>query len=301
LSVGFLLPALVLLGLLVVYPICYTLWRSLYDASGSGFVGLDNYVTMFTDSATFTAIKNNVIWVVVAPALITALGLIFAVVTERVRWAVAFKLVVFMPMAISMVAAGVIFTLVYDHDPNQGVLNAVVVGVHDSFSEPSAYPGAHPRDGGPLKTAPGGAFETGAQVQPGQSVLLPLVAVPPEKQSKLGRAGTAAARPGTITEGHTEPDRRHREGAAQAAGRSGLGRQGGRPGDVRGRRHVRVQEPVRRVVHGAAGGLQLRTPLRWRDVAGTVAGHPRDHRRLHLDVGGVRDGADRCGPGGDPA
>jgi alpha-glucoside transport system permease protein len=199
LSAGFLLPALVLLGLLVVYPICYTLWRSFYDADGSGFVGADNYVTMFTDSATFTAIKNNVIWVVVAPALITALGLVFAVVTERVRWAVAFKLVVFMPMAISMVAAGVIFTLVYDHDPNQGVLNAVVVGVHDSFSEPSAYPGAHPRDGGPLKSVRGGAFETTGQVQPGQSVLLPLVAVPPEKQAKLGRAGAAAARPGTIT------------------------------------------------------------------------------------------------------
>jgi alpha-glucoside transport system permease protein len=199
LSVGFLLPALVLLGLLVVYPICYTLWRSLYDADGSGFVGLDNYVTMFTDSATFTAIKNNVIWVVVAPALITALGLIFAVVTERVRWAVAFKLVVFMPMAISMVAAGVIFTLVYDHDPNQGVLNAVVVGVHDSFSEPSAFPGAHPRDAGPLKAA-GGAFETTAQARPGESVLLPLVAVAPEKQAKLTPArAAAAARPGTIT------------------------------------------------------------------------------------------------------
>jgi alpha-glucoside transport system permease protein len=199
LSAGFLLPALVLLGLLVVYPICYTLWRSLYDSGGSGFVGLGNYVTMFTDSATFTAIKNNVIWVVVAPALITALGLIFAVVTERVRWAVAFKLVVFMPMAISMVAAGVIFTLVYDHDPNQGVLNAVAVGAHDSFSEPSPYPGAHPRDGGPLGSAPGGAFQTTAQVSPGQSVLLPLVAVAPRKQAKLGPARAAAARPGTIT------------------------------------------------------------------------------------------------------
>src|SRR5687768_15268326 len=76
---GFLAPALLLLGLLVAYPILFTIWRSLYDAGGDAFVGLDNYAAMFTDSQTFTALKNNLIWVLVAPALITALGLMFAV------------------------------------------------------------------------------------------------------------------------------------------------------------------------------------------------------------------------------
>src|SRR4029450_6976186 len=97
------------------------------------FVGLDNYKDMFTDKSTFTAIKNNVIWVVVAPALVTSLGLIFAVLTERIRWTTALKTLLFMPMAISFLAVGVIFRFVYDEDPNIGVLNAALVGIPDSF------------------------------------------------------------------------------------------------------------------------------------------------------------------------
>jgi alpha-glucoside transport system permease protein len=198
-SGGFLLPALVLLGLLVAYPICYTVWRSLFSADGSSFVGVHNYVAMFTDSATFTAIKNNVIWVVVAPAVITVLGLIFAVMTERIRWAAAFKMIVFMPMAISMVAAGVIFTLVYDHDPNKGVLNAIAVGVHDTVNAPSLYQGARPRDGGPLHAAAAGAFETVQPVSPGQTAGVPLVAVAFGQQQALKTPVKApVARPGAI-------------------------------------------------------------------------------------------------------
>ncbi|HEX6471828.1 MAG TPA: ABC transporter permease subunit [Streptosporangiaceae bacterium] len=259
LSSGFLFPALLLLGLLVLYPIVYTIWRSLYDASGGKFVGLRNYISMFTDSVTagwsdsaaigivilitaivaivltvgtvtgsiarstalkggfvvlplvdaaayvilvlhspmFTAIKNNVIWVVFAPTVITALGLIFAVVTERIRWAAAFKLIVFMPMAISMLAAGVIFTLVYDRAPERGVLNAVVVGAHDAFRPSVGYPGAHPRPNGPLQ-AQGKNFVTKQAVQPGQPALLPLVAVSTDAQKKLSPVKPATARPGVL-------------------------------------------------------------------------------------------------------
>src|SRR3954453_11347663 len=116
----FLLPALVLLGSLVVYPIGYSVWRSLYDADGSGFVGLENYGDIFSNNATLTAVRNTAIWVAVAPAVVTVLGLIFAVLTERVRWGTAFKLIVFMPMVISMLAAGIIFRLVYEQDPHLG-------------------------------------------------------------------------------------------------------------------------------------------------------------------------------------
>ena len=76
--------------------------------------------------------------------------------TERVRWGTAFKLVVFMPMAISMLAAGIIFRLVYEQDPDQGVANAVWVGVHDTFAESSACPGARPRPSADLAKASGG-------------------------------------------------------------------------------------------------------------------------------------------------
>ncbi|WP_116212068.1 carbohydrate ABC transporter permease [Streptomyces olivoreticuli] len=175
----FLLPALALLGALVVYPIGYSVYRSLFDASGNGFVGVDNYHEVFTDERIRTALKNNVIWVIVAPSVATALGLIFAVLTERVRWGTAFKLVVFMPMAISMLAAGIIFRLVYEQNPDRGVANAVWVGIHDTFTAPAPFPGAHPVND-KLLTASGGAFTTRSVVKAGTPVALPLVGVKPE-------------------------------------------------------------------------------------------------------------------------
>ncbi|QEU89266.1 sugar ABC transporter permease [Streptomyces viridosporus T7A] len=176
----FLLPALVLLGALVVYPIGYSVVRSFYDQSGDGFAGFDNYRALFTDDGIRTALKNNVIWVVFAPTVATALGLVFAVLTERVRWGTAFKLVVFMPMAISMLAAGIIFRLVYDQDPDKGVANAVWVGVHDTFAQSSAFPKAHPGRESPLEPAGGGAFVTKEAVGVGDTVTLPLVGVAPD-------------------------------------------------------------------------------------------------------------------------
>jgi multiple sugar transport system permease protein/alpha-glucoside transport system permease protein len=181
-AVLFLLPALVLLGALVVYPIGYSVWRSLYDADGSGFVGLENYGDIFTNDQTLTAVRNTAIWVAVAPAVVTALGLIFAVLTERVRWGTAFKLIVFMPMAISMLAAGIIFRLVYEQDPNQGVANAIVTSVHDAFVDSSVYPKARPNaQVSDLKASGGGSFTTTGTVHAGTRALLPLVGIAPNK------------------------------------------------------------------------------------------------------------------------
>ncbi|WP_164555700.1 MULTISPECIES: carbohydrate ABC transporter permease [unclassified Streptomyces] len=190
----FLLPALVLLGALVVYPIGYSVVRSFYDQSGDGFAGFDNYQALFTDDGIRAALKNNVIWVVFAPTVATALGLVFAVLTERVRWGTAFKLVVFMPMAISMLAAGIIFRLVYDQDPDKGVANAVWVGVHDTFAQSSAFPKAHPGRESPLEPAGGGAFITRSPVRTGDTVTLPLVGVAPD-QMPDDAARAAAPKP----------------------------------------------------------------------------------------------------------
>ncbi|OQD55595.1 ABC transporter permease [Streptomyces phaeoluteigriseus] len=196
----FLLPALVLLGALVVYPIGYSLVRSFYDQSGDGFAGLDNYKALFTDDGIRTALKNNVLWVVFAPTVATALGLIFAVLTERIRWGTAFKLVVFMPMAISMLATGIIFRLVYDQDPDKGVANAVWVGVHDTFAQSSAFPKAHPGRQSPLEAARGGAFLTREPVRAGSPVSLPLVGVPPDQMpDSAKKAAPATSEPGKVT------------------------------------------------------------------------------------------------------
>jgi len=145
LAAAFLLPALLLLGALVLYPILFTIVRSLFDRGGD-FTGLDNYREMFTSSRTLTAIRNTAIWVVVAPSVVTAAGLMFAVLSERVRWKTAFKVAVFMPMAISFLAAGVIFRLVYEQDPDRGLANAAISSVADVVREPGLYPGARPRD-----------------------------------------------------------------------------------------------------------------------------------------------------------
>ncbi|MEU6661051.1 sugar ABC transporter permease [Streptomyces sp. NPDC046821] len=196
----FLLPALVLLGALVVYPIGYSVWRSLYDSGGSHFVGLGNYVDIFSDQRTLTAVRNTAIWVAVAPALCTGLGLIFAVLTERVRWGTAFKLIVFMPMAISMLAAGIIFRLVYEQDPNQGAANAIVTSVHDAFTDASVYPKARPALGGDLKASGGGSFTTGHTARAGTPVLLPLVGIAPNKlPGNPAGAKPVTARTGEVT------------------------------------------------------------------------------------------------------
>ncbi|EGX55521.1 integral membrane transport protein [Streptomyces zinciresistens K42] len=199
-AVLFLLPALVLLGALVVYPIGYSVVRSFSDQSGGGFAGFANYRELFTDDGIRTALKNNVVWVVFAPTVATALGLVFAVLTERVRWGTAFKLVVFMPMAISMLAAGIIFRLVYDQDPDKGVANAVWVGVHDTFAQSSAFPKAHPGRRSPLEAAPGGGFLTRDTASAGSPVALPLVGVAPDQMPDgAGRAAAATAEPGKVT------------------------------------------------------------------------------------------------------
>ncbi|KOV09957.1 ABC transporter permease, partial [Streptomyces sp. XY511] len=146
LAVVFVLPALLLLGALVVYPVLFSFGRSLFDADGDRFVGAANYAAIVQDPATLKAIRNSAIWVVVAPTLLTGLGLLLAVLTEKVRWATAFKLVLFLPMAVSFLAAGIIFRLAYEQDPDRGVLNAAVVGVHDGFDDAAAYPTARARE-----------------------------------------------------------------------------------------------------------------------------------------------------------
>ena len=110
-AVVFLGPAAVVLLAIIFYPLVYSVVRSLFSDGPAGavgsWVGLRNYGNIFTDPASFRSFKNNLLWVLIVPAVITIIGLIFAVLVERVRWSSAFKLVLFMPMAISFVAVGV--------------------------------------------------------------------------------------------------------------------------------------------------------------------------------------------------
>jgi alpha-glucoside transport system permease protein len=129
----FLAPALLLLGTYLLYPLFETLRLSFYDATGESFVGLSNYQWMFLDQNFLITIRNNFLWLLVVPALATLIGLMVAVLADRVWWGGFAKSMVFMPMAISFVGASVIWKFVYDFrgpDVDQiGILNALVMGM----------------------------------------------------------------------------------------------------------------------------------------------------------------------------
>jgi len=126
-------PALILLTVYLVYPAINTIVLSFFNADSTKYVGLDNYHYFFTNSQTLDALKNNALWLVFLTGFTVVLGLLIAVLFDRVRYESAVKSLIFLPMAISFVAAGVIWKLMYDYQPpgqaQTGVLNAVVTGV----------------------------------------------------------------------------------------------------------------------------------------------------------------------------
>ena len=132
----FLFPAIFALSLYLAYPVVETLRLSVTQripGGGSEFVGLDNYKQMFGESKFWEAMRNNMLWLIVVPAVSTAMGLLVAQLTDRIRWGAIAKSLIFMPMAISFVGAAVIWKLVYDARPpgteQIGVLNAIYVGL----------------------------------------------------------------------------------------------------------------------------------------------------------------------------
>jgi alpha-glucoside transport system permease protein len=196
----FLGPALFMLGVWMVYPAVYTIIRSFFGEHGfiGTWVGIDNYKTLFTTSTLLTAIKNNAIWVAVVPALVTAIGLIFAVLTERVRWAVAFKTVVFLPMAISAFATGVTWRIMYQQDPGLGAVNALGKTISGVFSPAGVLSSASPSTPA-LQATSGGALVLKTTTHPNGVVLLGLTGIAPDQVPKSAvQAVTPPAKQGDV-------------------------------------------------------------------------------------------------------
>lgn len=129
--VVFLGPAAVLLLVGLVYPAVRTIWLSFLDARGEEFVGLTNYIFIFTRPELLLVLRNTLLWVVVVPILSTVVGLLIAYLTDRMRGAAIVKALIFMPMAISFVGASIIWKFVYNFEPNAnraeiGILSAIV-------------------------------------------------------------------------------------------------------------------------------------------------------------------------------
>ena len=129
----FVLPALLVLGLYLVYPFVQTFILTFFDRTGSEFVGLSNYAWAFGNRAVLISIRNNLLWLVVVPAISTAIGLLVAVLADRVFWGTIAKSLIFLPMAISFVGASVIWKFIYDYRGPEsiqiGLLNAIVVAL----------------------------------------------------------------------------------------------------------------------------------------------------------------------------
>jgi alpha-glucoside transport system permease protein len=123
-------PALAFLTVFLVYPTVGTLIRSVQNKAGTAFVGLDNYAWFFANDASLIALRNSLIWLAVLTLITVGLGLLIALVVDRVRYESVAKSVIFVPLAISMVAASVIWTFMYDYrvppEPQVGTLNAVL-------------------------------------------------------------------------------------------------------------------------------------------------------------------------------
>jgi alpha-glucoside transport system permease protein len=127
---GYLGPAVALITFGLLWPGLLTIKSSFFDRLGQNFVGLTNYQTIFTDSGFLVVLRNTFFWVLLVPTVATALGLVYAVLVDRTRVEKLAKTLIFLPMAISMVGASIIWKFMYDLKPGKdqiGLLNQVMV------------------------------------------------------------------------------------------------------------------------------------------------------------------------------
>lgn len=144
-------PAVAILSWYLAIPTARSFWISLFGRRGppvelpfvtiitspseyfERFVGLSNYVSVFTERTMLVAFRNNILWILFGATLSVIFGLLIAVLADRSRFENTAKSLIFLPMAISMVGAGVIWNFVYEvkdiADPQIGLLNAIWVGI----------------------------------------------------------------------------------------------------------------------------------------------------------------------------
>lgn len=129
--VGFLTPALALLTVGLIIPTIQTIFQAFMNKTGTSFVGFENFAWIFTQPQNVRVIVNTIIWVLVAPVVSTIAGLAYAYFIDKTRGEKFYKILVFMPMAISFVGASIIWRFMYTARPegqNQiGFLNQVIV------------------------------------------------------------------------------------------------------------------------------------------------------------------------------
>jgi alpha-glucoside transport system permease protein len=131
--VGFLAPAFILLLIGLVYPTIQTIYLSFFNnARTPRFVGFDNFAWIFSQPENLVVIRNTILWVIVVPIVSTIAGLAYAYFIDKSRGEKFFKILVFMPMAISFVGASIIWRFVYGYrgeGSQYGIINGIIVAL----------------------------------------------------------------------------------------------------------------------------------------------------------------------------
>jgi alpha-glucoside transport system permease protein len=126
-------PAMAVLIWFLALPTIRTFWLSLFNEDSSKFIFLDNYIKVFTQKSMLETFRNNLLWMVLGTFFCVSFGLFIAVLADRSRFEALAKSIIFMPMAISFVGAGVIWNFIYEvrdkADPQIGLLNAIWVAL----------------------------------------------------------------------------------------------------------------------------------------------------------------------------
>ncbi|WP_156760256.1 carbohydrate ABC transporter permease [Microbacterium karelineae] len=128
---GFLAPALILLIVGLVFPVLQTIVQSFMNSRGNSFIGLDNYIWIFTQPQGLRTVGNTIVWVLIAPVASTVIGLVYAYFIDKTRGEKIYKTLIFLPMAISFVGASIIWRFMYTPRPADrdqiGFLNQLIV------------------------------------------------------------------------------------------------------------------------------------------------------------------------------
>ncbi len=128
-------PAVVIMGWFLAIPVVRSLIASFRNALGTDWVGLRNYIFAFTDPRMLETFRNNLLWLVFGTGFSVGLGLLVAVLADRSKFEVVYKSIIFAPMAISFVGAGVIWKFVYTYKgmgagiQEIGLLNAIIIAL----------------------------------------------------------------------------------------------------------------------------------------------------------------------------
>ena len=124
------LPAIGFATIFMVYPLLRTVVLSFRNNADTTWVGLNNYVYFFTFPDTLTSLRNSLLWLIFYTSISVILGLVIAILLDRVRYESLAKIAIFLPVPISAVAASIIWKFMFDYQapgtPQTGTLNALI-------------------------------------------------------------------------------------------------------------------------------------------------------------------------------